>query len=196
MKVCSKCPEKGMQELSEFCVQKTSKDGLSSRCRECKHKEQIKYRQTEKGKLVSKRYENSEKCKAKDRRYESSEKGRAKNKKHAEKYPDRIKTNKKKYADANKDKTRLRGKLYRQTEIGRVNNKNKSAKRRAQKLSATIQGYDVEIKEIYKNCPEGYHIDHAIPLNHPNVCGLHVPWNLQYLTAEENLKKSNKLIGE
>jgi hypothetical protein len=49
-----------------------------------------------------------------------------------------------------------------------------------------------KIKEIYDNCPEGYHVDHIIPLQGENICGLHIETNLQYLTAEENLKKGNK----
>lgn len=69
------------------------------------------------------------------------------------------------------------------------------AKRRAKKLKATPSWADLKgIKNFYKNCPEGYHVDHIVPLQNDLVCGLHVENNLQYLTKEENLSKGNKFI--
>lgn len=73
----------------------------------------------------------------------------------------------------------------------------RNAKRRAAKIKRTPEWASLEvIKEIYKNCPKDHHVDHIIPLQGKIVSGLHVENNLQYLTAEENLKKGNRYKPE
>lgn len=51
-----------------------------------------------------------------------------------------------------------------------------------------------KIKEIYKNCPQGYEVDHVLPLQGNTVSGLHVHNNLQYLPVSENRSKHNKVL--
>lgn len=68
-----------------------------------------------------------------------------------------------------------------------------SANYRAKVRSQTPVEVDRKaIKEFYANCPEGYEVDHIIPISKG---GLHTLENLQYLTISENRKKSNKLVG-
>lgn len=74
------------------------------------------------------------------------------------------------------------------------------ALRRALQLNATPKWSDLkEIRMIYKEAKDiskqtgvVHHVDHIIPLNGKIVSGLHVPNNLQIITAIDNLKKSNK----
>ena len=87
----------------------------------------------------------------------------------------------------------LINKKYSATEKGKKNKNHNSALRHARKLRAVPKWANLEkIKEIYKNRKKGFHVDHIIPLKGENVCGFHVENNLQYLTAKENILKSNK----
>lgn len=78
-----------------------------------------------------------------------------------------------------------------------------NAKRRAAKLQRTPKWLTKEdfvcIQRIYRKAQAAtkrigvlYHVDHIYPLQGRKVSGLHVPGNLQILTAEENVRKNNK----
>ena len=59
-------------------------------------------------------------------------------------------------------------------------------------MSAPIAEYFAEEnKLIYDFCAEGFEVDHIEPIGGKNATGLHVPWNLQYLTVSENRIKRN-----
>jgi hypothetical protein len=65
------------------------------------------------------------------------------------------------------------------------------AMQRARALNAVPPWVDVKaIREFYDACPHGFEVDHIYPLKHRLCCGLHVPWNLQYLTRSENARKN------
>lgn len=61
----------------------------------------------------------------------------------------------------------------------------------------------VNIRDILKfyedaqrrTCETGiqHHVDHIMPIAGRTSCGLNVPWNLQVITASENLRKYNKV---
>lgn len=83
-----------------------------------------------------------------------------------------------------------------------------TAKRNALKLKATVKWADKHlIEELYAESAQlsyetgvKHHVDHIIPLQgrdeygEPFICGLHVPNNLQILTAKENVAKRSLYI--
>ena len=72
-----------------------------------------------------------------------------------------------------------------------------SARRRGMK-NREIGEHSESITKIYRDAFEkssvdsSFVVDHIYPLNGVDSCGLHVPWNLQVITAKENGEKYNK----
>ena len=55
-----------------------------------------------------------------------------------------------------------------------------------------IEWFYREAKRLFKETGIPHHVDHIIPLQGKYVSGLHVPTNLQILTASENSTKGNR----
>lgn len=68
----------------------------------------------------------------------------------------------------------------------------RSKRRAAERCQMPAWADERAIQTIFARCPEGYHVDHAIPLRGRLVSGLHVESNLQYLPASVNRRKHNQ----
>ena len=111
------------------------------------------------------------------------------------------------YAKINADKARARAKKYAQDNKEHVSayqaayhSARRVLARNAQPPWANVS----DLRNIYKKLKKinleagrnSYHVDHYYPLQGKTVCGLHVPWNLQIITAAENVAKGNKMPEE
>jgi hypothetical protein len=204
-KVCRKC---GVEKpIEEFNKNKNHKDGLANQCKECARLYRIENK--EKSAAYGKEYRknNKEKVRARHKKYvaENAEKVKQRKRKHYLANKDKIKKTTKLYLEKNKEKISEYRKAYKAENRDLVNFN--TAMYRARKLQATpnwlTEEQLEEIKDFYTICKMfqiytglTYHVDHMIPLRGEDVCGLHVPWNLQIIEASENLQKSNKLLEE
>lgn len=174
-KKCSKCKEEKL--FNEFTRSKSCKDGYYNYCKICR-----------------KQY------------YEANREFIAECKQeHYRVNKDRLLAEMREYREINKEQIANRMRRYQKENSAKISAN--TAKRRSLKLQSTppwLTQEDFEqIEEFYKKAQQlksvtgqQYHVDHIVPLQGENVCGLHVPWNLQILEASENIKKSNKLLED
>lgn len=215
-KICSGC-KKGLPATVEFFHKGNSKFGLNSWCKECCKQYRKQYHldnyEEEIERMKQWHEENKEKANERSSRWRRDNPDYAKQ--WREEYPDYAKEYSKQYYSDNRDKELERQKQWREGNPDKrkkcmkqwqINNPDKNAantaKYRATKLQATpIWANEDHIKLYYTWCNifnilfEPYmrfEVDHEIPLQGENICGLHVENNLQILLAQLNHKKSNK----
>lgn len=86
----------------------------------------------------------------------------------------------------------------------KIKKASRERQRQATKIHATppwlTKEHQQKIEDFYwlandleKVSGQPYHVDHIIPLRGKDVCGLHVPWNLQILPEDLNCAKGNRL---
>lgn len=200
-KKCSKCEE--LKLFSDFNKDKSKKDGLEVRCKICRKINSLDYYEKNRELILESRKKYAEENRDKILKYRESKK--EERLLHGREYYKINKDDRKLYRERNRVRIKLQKRLYRATNRSKFNAN--SAKRRAAKLRATPSWLTKEelqqIEELYEIAQafklytgQEYHVDHIVPLKGENVCGLHVPWNLQVLEASENLSKHNKLLED
>lgn len=208
-KICSNCKE--LKQLDEFYSDKSKKDGRHSICKICTLSKKKEYHLSNREIILKKKKDyyiaNRDNILIYGAEYRKSNEVQLAeyHRQYREEHRDSKSKYNREYREQNKDRLIKYISEYKTQNIDRINYL--SAKRRALKNQATpkwlseeqldeIQSFYTIAKlfQIYDG--NEYHVDHIIPLNNSLVCGLHVPWNLQVLSATDNLIKSNKFEME
>lgn len=140
---------------------------------------------------------NPEMCRASYRKWLASnpDVAAAATKRWRENNPDKLKE----YGVYDSEKAKL--KYYKDLAKSRARARNLQLSRRMAMPRWLTDIHKAQIQEFYDialaiSTQTGvkHQVDHIVPINGDSVCGLHVPWNLQVLSARANISKGNKLI--
>jgi hypothetical protein len=172
----------------------------NNECVICSSKRSLKYavdhKDEAKIRAAKMRLEKPHKIKAFSRAYylSNSKKIKANVKQWANDNPDRVKENAQRTYKLNPERTKAQAKAWSKANPGKVRaTLARNRKRRKLAKIPLSEANEAWLVQIYAQCPPSCQVDHIYPINGKNTCGLHVPWNLQYLTPAANREKSNKL---
>ena len=170
-KTCTKCK---VEKLAiEFSIDRQKTSGLSSKCKAC-NKKMCAEQYFNKTDGLVKRNKNRNGLSQNDRaayakvyRKENPEIVAAQQKKHRK-------------DPKNVPKLRARGML-------------RYTKQKQQTPFCLSPAHKAEMEGVYAFCQifNNFQVDHIVPICGKQVSGLHVPWNLQVITAAENRAKGN-----
>ncbi len=198
MKICSQCKTK--HPLIEFGSDKRASDKKRSECKKCR----ASYFQKNKIEINNRRKEKYDPEKIKDylNRPEVKENQRIWRQKYRKKNPEKVRKwgrdDYQRHSAKRKDTNKAWGKANKTKKISY------EAGRRASKLNRTpnwltpedhaqISDYYKVAKMLTEVTGTKYHVDHEIAMQAEDVCGLHVPQNLQVITGVENCSKHNRV---
>lgn len=101
-------------------------------------------------------------------------------------YPEKSKAKRRAYLENNREKDCMRVQArYHRAKQARLFKDDEV-------VSQWIKNYYETAKELGRNHDTTFHVDHIVPLKGKDVCGLHVPWNLQITTSAYNMSKKCK----
>jgi len=191
MKICSKC--KAEKPLTEFHKDRSSQDGIQSRCKSCQAEIGRKYNIANKERISERNREtyaaNPEKFAAIKRVY------RAEN-------PEKVAACKRKHYAAHKDKFDARELEYRKSNPEMFATRSRNRRGRIRNADGSHTQSDVVSiyksqrglcaschSKLFKSGKQKYHVDHIMPLV---LGGSNLPENLQCLCPSCNLSKGAK----
>ena len=188
-KVCTKCAVS--KSASDFYVD-SRRGYLRGKCKECLKQEDKAYRTANPEKKAKQ---------AKQWRVNNPEKWKEVAKRHFVKNRDVMYQRSAIWREANREYCNQLSREWAKNNPSKASAN--ASKRRAKLLNATPVWADFAAIQIEYDLADWcskttgikYHVDHIMPLQGKNVCGLHVPNNLQVIQAMDNLKKNNKFTA-